>query len=386
MWRGVLLAALMIGGCGGGSVAAPAAAPQLGDANPGIPAPMLASFQRGKTLFEKRFTRSEGLGPDFNVSSCASCHEVPVTGGSAPLYRNFFLVGRIENGAFKQILDDDQFVARNFSFVRTARETIPANAEIVAQRNAIPIFGVGAFESIPAADILANEDPDDTRNPDGISGRINVDGALVGRFGVKAQESTIEDFVRAPAFNHMGITSLPLASSAPLREDLGSAPQIFLPGSPKVDNDGVADPELGAEDLFDLVTYTRELAPPPLLPLDAESERGEQIFGEIGCAKCHIPNIVRNGTPVLAYTDLLLHDMGPGLADGIPMGVSTGSEFRTQPLWGVRHTAPFLHDGRADTLEEAILLHGGEAMAVRNAFAALTVADRTAVIRFLETR
>jgi CxxC motif-containing protein (DUF1111 family) len=95
---------------------------------------------------------------------------------------------------------------------------------------------------------------------------------------------------------------------------------------------------------------------------------------------------VSNGPPVLAYTDLLLHDMGPVLADGVAMGRASGSEFRTQPLWGVRHTAPFLHDGRADTLMSAILLHGGEAQETRERFEALPLAERNAVIRFLETR
>ena len=386
MWRSILLVALVSWGCGGGGGGGPVqqGAPQLGEPNRGLSGGTLASFERGKALFEKEFTRSEGLGPDFNVASCKACHNVPVTGGSAPLYRNFFLVGRNGNGGFRAILDEDQFVARNFSFLRGARETIPANAEIVAQRSSIPLFGVGLFEDIPASDIVANEDPNDS-DGDGISGRINVDGALVGRFGLKSQESTIEDFVRAPAFNHMGLTSFPLAQ-APQIQGLKLERQVFVPGSPKLDNDGVADPELSFEDTFDLVTFTRELAPPPTLPLDAETERGQQLFTTVGCAKCHIPNIVRVGQPVFAFTDLLLHDMGPAMADGIPMGVSTGSEFRTAPLWGVRHSAPYMHDGSADTIEDAILAHGGEATGVRNAFQALPFADKTALIRFLETR
>jgi CxxC motif-containing protein (DUF1111 family) len=367
--------------CGGANPVAGTQDTQLGGPNPGLAPSVLASFQRGKAVFERRFTRSEGHGPDFTTSSCRSCHEIPVSGGSSPLYRNFFLVGSLATGDFTPILDGDQFVARTFSYERTMREAIPPGADVAAQRNAPPMFGVGRFESIPAADILANRDPDDF-DGDGISGRENLDNAQIGRFGYKAQESGLEDFVRGPIFNHLGITTNPLFVGPALRAE----PQIAVPGTPTTDTDGVPDPELGFFDLADLVTYTRELAPPAPLPMDGTAQRGEELFETVGCAKCHIPNIVRDGPPLFAYTDLLLHDMGIELADSVMMGHATGSEFRTQPLWGLRHHAPYLHNGRADTIEEAILLHGGEAAAVRDAFAQLPGDDRDAILRFLETR
>jgi CxxC motif-containing protein (DUF1111 family) len=136
----------------------------------------------------------------------------------------------------------------------------------------------------------------------------------------------------------------------------------------------------------DLVIFLRELAAPAPLPMDETARRGEGLFFATGCAKCHIPNLRQAGEPALAYTDLLIHDMGPQLADQVTQLLATGSEFRTQPLWGVRHHAPFLHDGRAATIDEAIRLHGGEAQGVRDAYVALPQADKDAILGFLETR
>ncbi|MHC4134920.1 MAG: di-heme oxidoredictase family protein, partial [Planctomycetota bacterium] len=369
---------VVLASCGGTSDPPLAA---LGGPNPGLSSSALASFLRGKAVFERRFTRSEGHGPDFNVSSCRSCHEFPTTGGSSPLYRNFFLVADIRNDEMVAVLDDDQFVARSFSYERTMRERIPLTADIIAQRNAPPMFGLGFFERISATAILANRDPSDM-DGDGISGRENRDGAQVGRFGYKAQEGNLEDFVRGPLFNHLGITTDPLLAGAP--QPLRVEAQISTPGTPTTDTDGTPDPELDIFELSDLLVYTQQLAPPPPLPMGSTARRGEEIFESLGCAKCHIPDMA--GAPVDAYTDLLLHDMGAELADGVRLGNATGSEFRTQPLWGLRHHAPFLHDGSADTIDEAIRLHGGEADAIRNAYTQLSQDDRDAVLGFLETR
>jgi CxxC motif-containing protein (DUF1111 family) len=356
----------------------------LGDPNPGLSAAELDAFGRGREQFERRFGRSEGHGPDFNTSSCRSCHSIPVTGGSSPLYRNFFVVGFEVLGRLEPGLEGGQFVARSFSYERRAREAIPADADVVAQRNAPPTFGMGLLERIPEGDIVRNEDPIDL-DGDGISGRVNRESSAIGRFGYKAQESDLESFVRGPLFNHLGITTDPL-SLGPRVAGIPTLAQVSAPEEPTTDNDGVPDPELPFQDLSDLLVFVRELGPPPPEPMNFAARRGERLFDEVGCADCHIPNIVRNGDPVLAYSDLLLHEMGTELADGIDMDLATGSEFRTQPLWGLRHHAPFLHDGRADTVERAILFHGGEAQRSRDEFAALSDADRAALIAFLETR
>jgi CxxC motif-containing protein (DUF1111 family) len=380
MRRGIAVA-LLLAGCGGGSGAVAVA--QLGDPNAGLSAEMLAAFDRGREVFVRRFVRAEGHGPDFNVDSCKACHEIPAIGGSAPLYRNFFLVGRIQpNGTFTAAMEGNQFVARTFSYVRTQRETIPADT-LVAQRSAPPIFGLGVFERLSAEEITANVDPTDA-DGDGVSGRANIDGPLVGRFGYKSQEGSLIDFVRGPFFNHMGLTSN--FPQVPPPGQLAAAPQVAPPALPLVDNDGVPDPELPDADLVDLVIFLRELAAPAPLPMDETARRGEGLFFATGCAKCHIPNLRQAGEPALAYTDLLIHDMGPQLADQVTQLLATGSEFRTQPLWGVRHHAPFLHDGRAATIDEAIRLHGGEAQGVRDAYVALPQADKDAILGFLETR
>jgi CxxC motif-containing protein (DUF1111 family) len=161
---------------------------------------------------------------------------------------------------------------------------------------------------------------------------------------------------------------------------------VSVPAEPTTDNDGVPDPELSFQDPSDLLVFVRELGPPPPEPMSFAARRGERVFEEVGCASSHIPNLVRSGQPLLAYSDLLLHDMGTELADGVDMDLATGSEFRTQPLWGLRHHAPYLHDGRADSVEAAILLHGGEAQRSRDEFAALREAERADLIAFLETR
>ena len=356
----------------------------LGDPNPGLSAAELDAFERGRGQFERRFNRSEGHGPDFNTSSCRSCHSIPVTGGSSPLYRNFFLVGYEVLGRLEPGLEGGQFVARSFSYERTAREAIPADADVVAQRNAPPTFGMGLLERIPEEDIRTNEDPIDL-DGDGISGRVNRESSAIGRFGYKAQESDLEGFVRGPLFNHLGITTDPL-SLGPRVAGIPTLAQVSAPEEPTTDNDGAPDPELPFQDLSDLLVFVRGLGPPAPEPMDLAARRGERIFEDVGCVRCHIPSLVRSGKPVLAYSDLLLHEMGPELADGVDMDLATGSEFRTQPLWGLRHHAPYLHDGRADTIEAAILLHGGEAQRSRDDFAALLDPNRAALVAFLETR
>ena len=273
---------------------------------------------------------------------------------------------------------------RKFSYLRKQREPVTPDIDIITQRNAPPLFGIGLIETIPAADILANADPIDA-DFDGISGRVNRDGTVVGRFGYKAQESSVEEFTRAPIFAHMGITTNPL-SAGPLVAGVTVAPQVSGPPElPTIDLDGVPDPELSFQDLFDVIFFASNLAPPQRLPMNAQAARGEELFTTIGCANCHIQNIVRTGTPINAFTDLLLHDMGPELADGMRQGDALGNEFRTQPLWGLRHHAPYLHDGRGETIRDAITFHGGEAEAARNQFNGLSIADQDALIAFLET-
>lgn len=385
----------------------PPAPIRLGDPLPGLTEAELAAFERGRALFVKRFRPSEGLGPLYNATSCESCHSDPVVGGTADLYRNFYIAVVGVSLNFTINLPGlpspavPAFGATNdapFSLERARRE-LPATfgglPVRVAQRNSIPIFGVGLFEAIRNETILANADPDDD-DQDGISGRVNNDGAGLGRFGMKAQSNNIEFFTRAPLFNQMGITSDPfLGAAGTVRCGLehGSAFQgSATPNAPTRDNDGVPDPEIARQDLGDLIAFTRFLAPPQPKPFDEKARRGEARFEQIGCAKCHIPELPSSRGPVRAFTDLLLHNMGEELADGIPFGTPQASaidpdhtafEFRTSPLWGVSHFPPYLHDGRARTIDEAIRMHGGEALAARQAYEGLAAEQREDLLTFL---
>lgn len=403
-----LVAAAAAGACGDGNegqtrIAVDVFAP-MGDPIPAATPEQLEAFQRGEAQALRRFTRDDGLGPHFNLTFCGGCHEKPVFGGSAGHYRNFFLTfeeqdnGTIEDVGVNGV--QPQYLLEPADRFETDPET-----NVTAIRNPIPFFGTGLLAEIDEEAILANVDEDD-RDGDGISGRANFDRGFVGRFGRKAQTVSIEGFIRGPLFNHLGITTDPLpdmlkaALPVPSVADLGTRPrgaplvdgvgrrteaQAAAPSEPTRDDDGIPDPELSPEDLFDLVSWAMLLAPPAPEPLTPEGERGEALFAQVGCADCHVPTLAGPRGLIPAYSDLLLHDMGPEMADGVRMGRSTGSEFRTQPLWGIVAVGPYLHDGRADTLHDAILWHGGEGEGARNAYDALPRDDQEALLEFLRS-
>lgn len=356
----------------------------------------LATFERGRAVALKRFDTDTGLGPNFNVTFCGACHEQPTVGGSAPRYRDFFLVA--------DVLEDGSFIGLGINGVQTqfttdglARVDTDPNVDNIAVRNSIPFFGVGAIAALDENSILANVDEDDA-DGDGISGRANYDRGFVGRFGRKSQTVSIEGFIRGPLFNHLGLTSNPLSNEMKARLPVPSALdqeqlrmalqpcfncQAAAPDEPNFDDDGVPDPELSEQDLFDLVSFSMLLGAPKPEPLTAETRRGKTLFEKANCSGCHVETLEGPGGKVPLYSDLLLHDMGDELADGVEMGVATGREFRTQPLWGVVATGPYLHDGRADTLEDAIRMHGGEAELSRDSYLAMSDAERADLLAFL---
>jgi CxxC motif-containing protein (DUF1111 family) len=261
---------------------------------------------------------------------------------------------------------------------------------MISVRLAPPVFGLGLIELIPEKTLLAQADPDDA-NGDGISGRANYvfnpssKQLELGRFGLKANTSTIKVQVAAAFQQDMGITSTVF-------------PQESSFGQPQYDGLG-DDPEISDSLLNACVFYTRTLCVPARRNVnDSICLRGERIFKEAGCTGCHLSS-VRTGVdvryPMLSnqlihpYTDLLLHDMGDDLADGRPDFLASGNEWRTMPLWGIglfpktNGTAFYLHDGRARTISEAILWHGGEALPAKNRFAQLSKKDRDALLKFL---
>lgn len=402
--RAALLAAPLLAflsGCGG-HTEAPAVGVRIlpGGPLPGLSAAERSAFERGRRVFARRFAPEEGLGPRYNATSCESCHSEPTTGGSAPLYRNFYLCMLGTPGRQTPLPGLGSAVVPAFGagndFTTEGERhdlTAPPGEEItLAQRNALPLFGVGLFEFISDATLLARADPND-EDGDGISGRFNTDGGALGRFGVKAQSNNIEVFTRAPLMNQMGVTSDPFLGSGAI-VSLGRAQVSTNPDTPTSDLDSRPDPEISRRDLGDLITFTRFLAPPqPIRPASPAALRGEELFAALGCTACHVPELPSSRGPVRAYSDLLIHDMGPELADGLGFGMpqaagleppTAAGEFRTQPLWGVSLSAPFLHDGRAETLREAIELHGGEAQASRAAFRARTSDEQADLIAFLE--
>lgn len=381
----------------------------LGSPGPWATAEQLAAFERGQTVAAHRFSRAEGLGPAFNLTFCGGCHEKPTVGGGAGLYRNFFLTGiRTQNGAFfpGESAGRAGGVIRAYYYgtEHAARPAVPEETNVIAQRNGIPFYGVGLLAELPESEILQRADPDDA-DGDGISGKPNYDRGFVGRFGRKAQTVSIEGFIRGPLFNHLGITTDPLteehrarlpvdsSQSSPGRDTLGALfelgayfadhAQAAAADGPLTDDDGVPDPELSTDELFDLVSFVMLMAAPEVEPLNDQRRRGIEVFDAIGCNRCHTPRLHGPKGPLPVYSDLLLHDMGPDLADGLEMGEADGSEFRTQPLWGLVATGPYLHDGRAHTIEEAILWHGGEAKAAKEAYEALDASARADLQEFL---
>jgi CxxC motif-containing protein (DUF1111 family) len=270
---------------------------------------------------------------------------------------------------------------------------------MLSARVAPQMIGLGLLEAIDPADILGAEDPDDA-NGDGVSGRAQIvwsaqfQRPMLGRFGLKAGAPTIRHQSAEAFAGDIGISS-PLFP-APWGDC--TAAEIACRAAPHGDEDG---PEVSAEGL-DLVTfYARNLAVPARRNIaDPQVLRGKQMFHNARCTACHTPKFVTQRLEdqpaqsfqlIWPFTDLLLHDMGEGLADHRPEGRATGREWRTAPLWGIGMTKRvsghsfFLHDGRARNLTEAILWHAGEAGPMRDAFAAMAPDDRAALIRFLES-
>jgi CxxC motif-containing protein (DUF1111 family) len=410
----------------------------FGQSLPGLDREQRRAFNVGNNFFNDNWVTApastggrDGLGPVFNAQSCSSCHEFD--GRAAPPQsaddpRRGLLIrlsvagadGVMPDPVYGDQLQDRAIngVAAEGSIVITTDEIQGVYADgtpytlqrpeyaiadlgygpladgvMLSPRIAPAVFGVGLLEAVPDEAIRASADPDDA-DGDGISGRVNValdpDGnEVVGRFGWKASVATVEQQNAAAFHGDIGITT-------PLRpEVVCSAAQTQCAAAP----DG-GNPEVDAQKLGRVTFYTRSLAVPARRDAgSADTAAGEQTFSELGCASCHSPAMT-TGESELAdlanqsirpYTDLLLHDMGDGLADGRPDGQATGSEWRTAPLWGIGlvddvngHTR-FLHDGRARSLEEAILWHGGEAESAQRGFVALPADERRQLLMFLES-
>ncbi len=404
------------------------------------------AFFSGNSLFNMPWveapastTRRDGLGPLFNARSCAACHfkdgrgapplepgesflgllirlSVPgedMFGGPLPdpnyggQLQPFALPAvpgeaepRVEYAEISGTYGDGEaytLLAPTYAFDALAYG--PLHAEImISPRVAPAVIGLGLLEAIPVERLEALADLDDA-DGDGISGEINPvwdveAGALrPGRFGWKSDQPTVRQQVAGALLGDMGITS-PI-----FRERNCTAPQADCLAA--MDGGNTTDaPEIEADDFDKLVLYSEVLAVPARRDYQSDEVlRGKALFSQAGCASCHTPSHVTGDHPIEAmreqliwpYTDLLVHDMGDALADGRPVFGADGREWRTPPLWGLGyyevvngHTR-LLHDGRARGVAEAILWHGGEGEAAREAFRTMPAADRAALVRFVES-
>ncbi len=276
----------------------------------------------------------------------------------------------------------------------------PGPETLLSVRVAPPLIGLGLLEAVPEAALRALADPDDA-DGDGIAGRLNLipdaeaGGLRPGRFGWTADVPTLRQQVARAAWNDIGLTSPlhPQANCPPVQTACAAA--AAADGGTGIE----PDPDLDGAALDRLTAALRALAPPPRRNgADPVVRRGETLFARIGCAACHVPALVTGPSPEMPelafrtihpYTDLLLHDLGEGLADPRPGPAASGRDWRTAPLWGIGLGVAvaghnfMLHDGRARDVAEAILWHGGHAENAREAFRHLPAADRAALLAFI---
>lgn len=374
---------------------------------------------------------NSGVGPIFNNSSCIGCHPkdgrssfpndinslsgfflrtsmpgIGVNGAPIPVpgfgeqIQNHAIFGYEPEARFhvsytpivETFADGTQVTLQkpSYSLIDTYIPFPPAAQ--LSPRLASPVFGLGLLEAIPEYYILANEDVNDA-DGDGISGKANYvfdkvsNSVQLGRFGWKANTATIMEQCAGAYVHDMGITNAFFPFETGYGQSNGS--------------DGMGDdPEITQAHLDEVTFYCQTLGVPAPRNLDDEGvKRGAALFEQIQCAKCHIPKMISGdfSVPEVAnqtfypYTDMLLHDMGEGLADNRSDYLATEREWRTRPLWGIGLTkvvnghTDFLHDGRAKNITEAILWHGGEAEASKEKFKNLSASQREDLLKFINS-
>ncbi|MEY4545290.1 MAG: hypothetical protein RL685_1485 [Pseudomonadota bacterium] len=360
----------------------------------------LTPFAEARAAFEAQPKVSEGLGPLFNEISCSRCHNLGGVGGSG--IHATQLAGRSSESGFDPLLeqggpgfatasvtlDTSSAEQRAIAGCKLSRdgEPLPDVANVYARRRTTALFGLGLVDATPDATFLALA----AQQPPALRGRPapvhsrETDAPALGKFGWKAQAPSLLQFAALALQVELGITN-PLFpdEQAPSGNPALAAGCDLVPG---LEDDGRI--------VRRLRDFLLQLEPVASLEPSAEARAGDVLFGELGCAGCHVRSLRSGPHPLAAlsqreywpYSDFLLHDMGAN-ADGIAEGGAAPREMRTAPLWGLnRVSSPRLwHDGRAKTLEAAVLLHDGQAAPSRAAFGALSAEARGQLVAFLAT-
>lgn len=373
----------------------------------GLTSDQLARFNTGAATFNEVETVADGLGPIFNGNSCGGCHEQPALGGGADFAESRF--GRVAaDGTFDPLADEGGTLQQFFSIGAESApmpgctfpdENIPADANVRTLRRSNPLFGAGLVNNVPEGELRALATLEGIITPAtaghvAISINLSTQTPLVSRFGWKAQVPTVFQFAGNAYVNEMGITN----PQFPIENCPNMAPDCDLVHrcNPKP---GLNDDGTDVQAFTDFMSF---LGPPPRGPITDSVRRGQTTFTLIGCANCHTPTLVTGSSDVAAlsdkifhpYSDFLLHDMG---SDGDGIGpdqgdatmitvIATPTELRTAPLWGVRGNGRFLHDMRARTIQEAILVgHEGQGAGPRARFQHLSAQQQQDLVAFVNS-
>lgn len=417
---------------GGATTVADASITGLGRAVGNLEPARWPQMMAGKRIFQRQWSGDAtarpgaGLGPFYNAVSCAECHFKDGRGGRPserdpdvrllarlavakspdPVYGSQLseraVAGLPSEGSLTVTYDSQSGVMSDGTIYDLRRPVYrlrglswgaPDGNMVLSARMPSALTGMGLLEAIAAQDILTGADPDD-RDGDGISGRaswvpdVGRGTRALGRFGWKAAQPSVEQQIATALREDMGLTSWLRPQTACTPSQRGCTTRDHTD-------------EVSVQELEDLTRYVQLLAVPARRPLpDAALARGRRLFIATGCAACHTPRQVTapqaafpelTNQVIYPYTDLLLHDMGPGLADELAEHDARGPEWRTPPLWGlgllsiIHGRLRLLHDGRARSVEEAVLWHDGEARTARRGYTALGRADRLALVRFVES-
>ncbi|HYH07254.1 MAG TPA: di-heme oxidoredictase family protein [Thermoanaerobaculia bacterium] len=359
----------------------------------GVTADERFAFDRGREVFDKFQKMSDGLGPVFNGRACSECHNLPTLGGHG--YRGTTLIGAWVGGKFDPLtknggpdlqgqgLSDREKATHTFNPERS-----PGNATVTASRRTPGLFGLGLVEATPDATFLALAADQKARKP-AMAGRaaivdnIRTGTKTVGRFGAKAQIATLSHFVAFAELSELGMTNPDFPN-----ENCPSGNCAELAHNPRPDLN-----DTGGR-VRQIVNFLTMLGAPPRGEIDADVLAGEKLFARLECDFCHVPALKTgpNQSRALSnvtyqpYSDFLLHDMDR-LGDQLQQGDAGPREMRTMPLWGIRMKigVGFLHDGRARTIDEAIIKHEGQGASASAGYRALTAKEREQVVAFLRS-